>query len=251
MISKPFLLPFCLAVTALPTAHPQSNYAALRTAATQQCEKIDPGESQSGLLFNPDGYRSFYVQSECFQRAAVQFRESSLCEHVRRRHSLFSSSWGISSARCRKLVADGMAADRAELEKEKQLYSANPVRLKTFHIQRNGNGRDFDIIPEFTSGNPHGYRLVFEIVGGGRQPILLKSDGYYIDANSKLNIYVRQIDIRAQFPEFQLNRTYTVRATAIVSIGMGGPSGYWSDEFAESIFPLRERSQSMTIENNF
>jgi hypothetical protein len=62
---------------------------------------------------------------------------------------------------------------------------------------------------------------------------------------------VRQADIRARFPDFQLNHTYKVRATAIVSIGMGGPSGYWTDEFAESVFPLRERSQSMTVESRF
>jgi hypothetical protein len=251
MIRKSFLLAALVAFSVMPWVRSQSNFAALKAAASQQCDKIDPGESQSGLFFNPDGYRSFYVQSECLQRAAVQFRDPALCDRVRRRYSLFSSSWAISTTQCRKLVAEGVAADRAELEKERQLAMSNPVRLQRFHIQRNGNGRDFDIIPEFSAGNPHGYRLVFEIVGVREQPILLHSDGYYIDANSRLNIYVRQADIRARFPEFQLNRSYSVRATAIVSIGMGGPSGYWSDEFAESIFPLRERSQSMTITTIF
>jgi len=245
------LLPICLLACLLPGARPQSNYATMKAGATQQCNKIDQGESQSGLLFNPDGYRSYYVQSECLQRAAVQFRDPALCERVRRRYSLFSSSWGVSSTQCRKLVSEGFTADRAELEKEKQLATSNPVRLKTFKIQRNGNGRDYDILPEFSSGNPHGYRLVFEIVGAREQPILLHSDGYYIDANSRLNIYVRQTVIRARFPEFQLNHLYSVRATAIVSIGSGVPSGYWSDEFAESIFPLSERSHSMTIDAKF
>lgn len=252
MTRKSFWLAMYLASALLaPCVRSQSNYAALKSAALQQCNKIDPSESQSGLFFNPDGYRSFYVKSECLQRAAVQFRDPTICDQVHRRYSFFSSSWGISSTHCQKLVAEGVAADRAELQKEKQLAATNPVRLKSFHIQRNGNGRDFDIISEFSTGNPHGYRLVFEIVGVREQPILLHSDGYYIDANSKLNLYVRQADVRSHFPEFQLNRSYSVRATAIVSIGMGGPSGYWSDEFAESIFPMRERSQSITSECRF
>ena len=181
----------------------------------------------------------------------MEFRDAQLCERVRRRWSMFSSSWGVSSTQCLKLVSNGVAADRAELEKEKQLYAARPVRLQSFHIQRNGNGRDFDFIPEFSAGESHGYRLVFEIVGAKEQPILLHSDGYYVDANSRLNIFVRQADIRSRFPEFQLNNTYKVRATAILSIGMGGDSGYWSDEFIEKTFPIRERSQTLTIESKF
>ena len=208
-------------------------------------------ESQSGLFFNPEGYRSYYVRSECFQRAAVQFRDLLLCNQVHRRWSPLSSSWGVSSAQCRKLVSSGLAADRTELEKEKQRYAAKPIRLQSFHIQRTGNGRDFDFIPVFSAGGSHGYRLDFELVGATAQPIPLNSDGYYVDANSKLNIFVRQADIRARFPSFQLNYPYKVRATLIFSIGMGAESGYWSDEFAESVFPIRDRSQSLTIESKF
>lgn len=251
MAAKSDLALCVLLALACQCASSQSNYANLRTAAVQACEKIDPAEAQSGLLFNPDGYRSYYVRSECLQRAAIQFRDSSLCDHVRRRYSLFSSSWGVSSSQCQKLVFQGLEADRAELRKERQLALTNPVRLRSFRIQRNGNGRDFDIIPEFSSGYAHGYRLTFEIVGAREQPILIHSDGYYIDPNSQLNLYVRQADIRARFPEFQLNRAYNVRATVIISTGMGGQSGYWSDEFIESVFPLRERSQSVTIASVF
>jgi hypothetical protein len=235
----------------LPCASPASDYAARRAAAKQQCEAIDPGEYQSGLLFNPDGYRSYFVQSECFQKAAIQFRDPQLCDRVRQRWSLFSSSWGVSSSQCQKLVSNGVAADREELEKEKQLYDARPMRLQSFRIERNGNGRDFDLIPEFSAGNSHGYKLVFEIVGIHEQPILLHSDGYYVDANSRLNIFVRQADIRSRFPEFQLNHTYKVRATVILSVGVGGASGYWSDEFIESTFPVRQRSQTLAIETRF
>lgn len=202
-------------------------------------------------MFNPDGYRSYYVQSQCFQEAAVQFRDMPLCDRVRRRLSLFSSSWGISTAQCRKLVSKGIEEDRAELGKVRQHYLAGPMRLRTFRIERNGNGRDFDIIPEFSSGNASGYRLTFEIIRVGQQPILLHSDGYYIDPNSQLRVFVRQAEIRARFPEFQLNGTYKVRATLVLSTPIGGTSSYWSDEFVESVFPESQRSQSMTIDSRF
>jgi hypothetical protein len=251
MIWKTILVPACLLFMALSLARAQNNYASLMSAATQHCEKIDPNESQSGLIFNPDGYRSYYAQSECFQNAAVQYRNISLCDRVRRRRSLFFSSWGISAAQCRKLVTEGIAADRAELQKEKQAANANPIRMRTFRIERNGNGRDYDIVPVFSDGSAHGYRLVYEILRAGQQPIMLQSNGYYVDPNANLRLFVRQADIRSRFPGFQPGSTYNVRATMIFSIGMGGPSGYWSDEFVESIFPLRERTQSITIESRF
>ncbi|HTM17229.1 MAG TPA: hypothetical protein VL135_10000, partial [Terracidiphilus sp.] len=77
------------------------------------------------------------------------------------------------------------------------------------------------------------------------------SDGYYLDQKSNLRIFVRQSEVRARFPEFQLNHPYTVRATVTLSIGNGGMSGYWSDEFLESVFPAGARSQSLTTEARF
>ena len=247
MAVLPASLLFCL----LPCTSLASDYATLKASATGRCEAIDSSEYQSGLIFNPDGYRSFYLQSECFQRAAVQFRDSRLCHRVRQRFSLFSSSWGVSATQCEKLVSNGVAADRAELEKEKLVYRSKPVRLQNFHIERNGNGRDFEFIPEFSGGNAHRYTLIFEIVGVGEQPILLASNGYYVDANSNLNILVRQSDIRSRFPTLQLNFPYKIRATLILDIGWGGDSEYWSDEFIENVFPTRDRSQSLTIESKF
>jgi hypothetical protein len=228
-----------------------SDYVARRAAALAQCEKINPSDYQTGLLFNPDGYRSYYARSECLQRAAIQFRDDSLCEQVRRRWALLSSSWGVAPAQCHKLVAEGVNKDRAELVQVKQFYSAGPVKLQSFRVERNGNGRDFDFIPSFSSGYSSGYHLNFELLPQGKAPVLLHSDGYYLDADPNLRIYVRQADIRQRFAEFELNHRYTVRATLFLSLGMGGEGGYWSDEFVESVFPLRERSQSMTIETEF
>jgi hypothetical protein len=224
------------------------DYGELRARAINACEAISPSESQSGLLFNPDGYRSYYVRSKCFQEAAVQFRDAALCEEVRQRRSLFSSSWGYSANRCRQLVAEGTTRDRAALEEMKRAYVAGGMKLRDFRIVRNGNGRDFDILPAFTGTHASGYTLTFEIVpdGAAGPAILLHRLGYYVDEKSNLNIYVRQADIRQRYPGFSMNRSYTVRGTVMLDVGFGGQSGYRSPEFIERVFPVRERSQSIT-----
>src|SRR5262245_61685903 len=94
-----------------PVAGLCASYDELRSAAVSRCTMIDPAEYQSGLAFNPEGYRSYYVRSNCFQNAAAQFRDESLCTHVKQRHSLLFSSWGYSAERCRQLVDEAAAAD--------------------------------------------------------------------------------------------------------------------------------------------
>ncbi len=224
-----------------------TGYDELRSAAVARCASIDPADYQSGLLFNPDGYRSFYVRSECVQRAAVEFRDDTLCRQVRQRWSLFSSSWGISQAHCRELVQQGIAQDRKALEETKRQYANGPVRLRDFRIERNGNGRDFDIVPVFSGGYAHGYALSFEIVTPDRpdQPVLLYRDGHFLDANSNLRLFVRQNEIRARFPRLALGTDYSVRAAVVLDVGNGGPGGYWSDAFVERVFPQRDRLQSL------
>src|SRR5689334_24081909 len=123
------------------------DYADARSKAVKACEAISPSESQSGLYFNPDGYRSYYVRSKCFQDAAVLFRDATLCDQVKERRSLLASSWGYSVARCRQLVTEGTATDRAELERLKAAYAAGGIKLRDVRVERNGNGRDFDLIP--------------------------------------------------------------------------------------------------------
>jgi hypothetical protein len=230
-----------------------ADYSQLRATAIKNCEANDPDDHQSGLLFNPDGFRSYYVRSECFQRTAVKFRDETLCRQVIRRYSLFSSSWGYSQGNCRKLVAEGIASDRNALEKVKREYRLNPVRLRDFRIERNGNGRDIDIIPSFTGGFGRGYTLRFEILrsGAGIEPIVLHSSGYYVDGSGNLRIFLRQDDIRKRFADFKLNRPYSLQATIILDIGNGGPAGFWSDTFIEQVFPHRDRSQSLIKEVRF
>jgi hypothetical protein len=223
------------------------DYSELRATAAKSCETIDPNEYRSGLLFNPDGYSSYYVRSQCFQQTAIQFRDETLCSKVKRRFSLFSSSWGYSSVNCRKLVAEGIAADKKILEGLKKEYRQSPIRLRDFRLERNGNGRDFDIIPFFTGSYGHGYILSFELLPSdvGKQSVVIHSSGYYVGGNNDLRIFLRQEDIRKRFAAFSLNRSYRLQATILLDVGHGSTTGYWSDGFIEQVFPVQERSYSM------
>jgi hypothetical protein len=227
-----------------------SDYTERRAVAVQTCENIDKNESQTGLIFNPDGYRSFYVRSECLQKVAVQFRDASLCSQVRRRWSVFSS-WGISSSNCRKLVAQKTGSDRTALEELKRAYVTGAMRLESLRVERNGNGRDFDLKPTFAGSYPHGYLLTFELLPPNHAPVLIHSNGYYVDQPSDLSIYIRQSDIRARFPEFELNHHYHLRATITLSVPVGDMDSTWPDSFVESVFPARERSTAITIDAEF
>lgn len=249
---RPFLLRLALlAIVACPLASAAAltnDYDQRRARAVASCEAIDAAKFQTGLLFNPDGYRSYYVRAECFQDAAVLYRDEALCAQARQRRSLFWSSWGVAPARCRELVRKGLEADRAQLEEMRRLYLAAPLTIQRFQIERNGNGRDFDIIPTFGGAYAHGYQLTFEILDpdAGRQPALLHSNGYYVSANANMRLFVRQSDVRQQLPDLVPRRAYPVRATMTLDVGNGGPAGYWSTAFVERIFPVRERSQSIT-----
>ena len=220
-------------------------YSEQRAAAVKRCEAIDPNEYQSGLLFNPDGYRSFYRRSACLQDAAVLFRDEALCAPVKERRAFFSSSWGYSEKRCRQLVADGLAADRKTLEGMRSAYAKGAVRLRDFRVERNGNGRDFDIIPSFDPGYAHGYMVRFEIIDTEDRDgaVLLESLGFHLDGKDDIRIFVRQADVRKRFLQFELDRIYRVRATLTLDVGYGGQSGMRSDAFSERVFPAVERSR--------
>jgi hypothetical protein len=241
---RPIVL--CVGCVLLASEAAALDYAEARSKAVLACEAISSSESQSGLLFNPDGFRSYYVRSKCFQDAAVLYRDVTLCDQVRERRSLLFSSWGYAPARCRQLVTQGEARDRAELEKLKRAYAAGGIRLRDFRIERNGNGRDIDIIPILTGTYAHGYTLTFEILPGSGAPQLLYTTGSYLDEKSDLRYYIPQATIRQRFPAFALNRSYTVRATVTLDVGFGGQSGYWSPALIERVFSARERTHSMS-----
>ena len=224
-----------------------ATYAEARAEAVRKCQTIDPAQYQSGLLFNPDGQRSYYLRSQCLQEAAVWFRDEGLCAQVTERRALLSSSWGYSPKRCRELVADGVTADRTALDLMKRRYAQGAVKLQDFRVERNGNGRDFDVVPSFVGDYGHRYVLTVEVLqpAAAAASTVIYASGHYVDANSRMRLYIPQSDIRARMPGFALNRPYDVRATVILDVGTGIQTGRWSDAFIERVFPVRERSESV------
>ena len=99
-----------------------------------------------------------------FPRNAIQFRDDALCDEVKRRFSLLFCSWGYSRARCRELVAGGAAAHRATLEGIKPRYVEGGVVLSDFRVDRDGNGRDFDVIPSFAGDYGHGHVVTLKVL---------------------------------------------------------------------------------------
>jgi hypothetical protein len=231
-----------------------NDYDALRAAAISHCQAVDADEYQSGLLCNPDGYRSYYVRSQCYQQAAITFRDMELCDLVKRRRALFSSSWGYSKSNCRKLVSEGITQDREAIDRMKNGYQRGHVHLAGFRIERNGNGRDIDIIPEFSGEGAHPYVLRFELLreDPAASPVLLDVSGFSLSGGAdKIRIYVRTTDIRQRFPGFSLGQHWPVRATLVYSVETGSYRGQWSPVFIESRFPVRARTQTLTREIRF
>jgi hypothetical protein len=231
-----------------------NNYDALRTAAVDKCQSVDANEYQSGLIFNPEGYRSYYARSLCYQTAAITFRDIELCAQVKRRWALFSSSWGYSKSNCKKLVEEGIGKDSEAIDRMKKDYERGHVLLAGFRIERNGNGRDIDIIPEFSGTGAHPYELRFELLreDPAAPPVLLDVSGFSLKgATDAIRIYVRTVDIRGRFPGFSLGQRWPVRATLVYSVGTGSYRGQWSPAFIERRFPVKARTQTLTREIRF
>ena len=234
----PHTIDILLVMVVLLTAQTTpSTYDTAKAAAIKTCDAIDANAYQTGLAFNPDGYRSYYMRSQCLQKAAEEFRDRTLCDRVRQRRALLSSSWGYSPGNCRTLVGQAVDADRKEIEEIRRRYLASSMVLGDFRIERNGNGRDYDVFPSFEGADGHGYIIAIEIVPPGGRPVAVHTDGYYVDPRSPLRLFIRQQDIKTRFPAFESGRSYQVRAIATFTLPVGGGLRFMSDTFLETVFP--------------
>lgn len=220
-------------------------YDSARDAALNRCRAIDPNDAQTGLLFNPDGYRSYFVRSACLQDVAATFRDATVCAQVKERTSIFFSSWGYSPRRCVELVQQGEAADRRDLTTLRRQYEAAGITITDVQIERNGNGRDYDIVPTFAGRFAHAYTLSVDVVAPGGEMVRIHSSSTYIDDASRLRLYLRRSELIARFPGFQDNASYPVRAVLTLDVGHGTPSGYWRPALIEQLFPLMIRSSTI------
>jgi hypothetical protein len=132
------------------------------------------------------------------------------------------------------------------------VYSASagrPVR-----IEREGNGRDIDLIAAFSGEGAHVYEPRFEILreAYAAPPVLIDASRFSPKGTiDNIRVYVRTADMRRRFPGFALNQTWPVCATLVYSAGTGTYQGQWSSAYIESRFPLKERTQTLTREIRF
>ena len=241
------LLAILVFATAAAVGAAVNNYAERRDADVKRCAAIDTAAYQTGLAFNPDGYRSYYERSKCLQDAAIRYRDGSLCSDVRERRDRLFSSWGYSASRCRARVAEETAKDIAAVEELKRQYVRGHVTLTDFRIELNGNGRDFDVLPLFGGTHPAGYTFTLDVVQPGTSPVTLLSSGNYMEPDSHLNLFARRVEFDRLIPGGIQSHPHTIRATLTLALPVA-PSvdGAWSDAFLERTFPARDRSQSMT-----
>ena len=223
-----------------------TDYVALRDQSLARCSEIDSSDYQTGLWGNPDGYRSFYKKSACIQRAAIEFRDSTLCRKVKRRFALFSSSWGYSKSNCLDLVSEAYNKDRRELQALRQRYTAGPVKLVELKLEKNGNGRDYDFIPRFSDGFEHGYTLELWLGdNNGTSHLVLEHGSYLRGSADNIRLYLPRSDLLSRFPALRPGLPYALEARLILSIGVGRPGGWLRDDLIEESFPASSRTQKL------
>jgi hypothetical protein len=79
------------------------------------CLGIPAGAYETGLLFNPAGYRTWFKRARCLQRLAVEWRDPELCSEVRQRRSLFFDGSAISEKACAEAVSSQLSEDRERI----------------------------------------------------------------------------------------------------------------------------------------
>ena len=236
----------CICSISISNQAEATDYQTLLDQALDICEEINSNKYQTGLWLNPEGYRSYYEKSACIQRAAIAFRALPLCNKVKRRFALFSSSWGYSKANCLDLAAKAEEKDRLELQALHQRYAAGPVQLIELRLEPNGNGRDFDFIPRFSDGFEHGYQLELWLADNNhKRHLILKHGSYLHGSRDNIRLYLPRTDLLDRFPTFQPGRPYVLESRLILSVGLGGPGGWLRDSLLEEVFPESLRTQTL------
>jgi len=221
-------------------------------AGFEACQQISSTDYETGLWLNPEGYRSYYKRSACMQRLAIEFRDPSLCDEVRRRLALFSSSWGYSRRNCRSLVAEKLDRDRSGLEELRNNYLNLPMTAISVTLEPNGNGRDFDIIPRFSEGLPQGYELQFYLVeDNGARHQIFRHDGFLAGSESNLRLYLPRQELLANFPGIEFGRDYMLETSVTLSVGQRYIDGWLRRELLDEVFPRAERTQTLSSQARF
>jgi len=233
------------------SAWAQADYAARLSAAQLRCEAVPAMESHSGLLFNPKGYRSYYGRSACYQRLAVDFRQPEFCKMVWRRFSVFASSWGYSEENCISLFEQAALDDAESIAVIRDAYLRGPVRLIDAVLRKNGNRRDFDLLPAFTAGYASSYLLTFYIVNNQGDKVQIAEQGFSLgEAAPEISLYIKQEDIISRLAGFDEHQQYEMLFELRLMLPLGRGGAVWPLQWVDSFWPETERVQRLTLKQS-
>ncbi len=144
-------------------------FAAEKQRRVAACAAIPASDYSTGMIFNPPGQATLFHRARCFQELAVEEHDASLCAEVRERKSWFFDGSAVSEPACRAAVAERIA--RTDREFAARDF-ATLHRLTSFRLQRNGNGRDFDLLV-MTEGALYGlYEIDMSIASPGHAELI-------------------------------------------------------------------------------
>jgi len=223
-----------------------ADYESRLAAAQTHCEEVPAMKSHSGLWLNPEGYRSYYERSMCFQELALDFRQPRFCRLVHQRYSLFGSSWGYSEKNCSKLVQQARQQDEERLAQWRQAYRRDPVRLLGVTLRQDGNGRDFDLIPVFSAGFRFGYRFSAFLLdpSGARHEVV--TQGFRLGGvEPTISLFVRRDVITRAVPTFSAAAPFTWVFELEVALPAGRGNALWPPGWLERSWPRAQRVQAL------
>ena len=207
------------------------------------CEQIPAFKSHSGLVLNPEGYQAYWERSACYQKLAIRFRKSSYCEKVFQRYALFSSSWGYSKKTCKKRVAEEREKDKAYLLSLRDQFARTPVILVDLDIIKNGNGKDFDVIPLFTWGYKSSYEMTLSLIDEQAERYDIAKTSFLLgEDRPDIRWFIRRQMFEDAMPGFDDKEQYIVESRLTASVSVGRSNSVWDPNWIESVWPRKERS---------
>jgi hypothetical protein len=161
------------------------------------CMAIPPRKAASWLLFNPTGMQTYYALARCLQEAAVQLRAPALCSGVRERKAWFLDGSAYSPSACLAAVRHRKQRDASAA---KNLHA--PQALQRVWIERNDNGRDFDVHLLTSGGAGGGLHLRLSLLDAvGIEHVLRDGTQPMDDKPGELNLLLPAADLRRAWRE--------------------------------------------------
>lgn len=186
-------------------------FAARKARRLAECMAIPANEYSTGMIFNPRGYRTMYHRSQCIQSLAVEERDADLCADVRERKSLLFDGSGVSPAHCRELVAGKRSEDEAALE---SFPLAGTHRIDAIEIERDGNGRDFDLVVSTRGSLPYRYDLRITAHVSAGKPVEIVNDNAGLGSTASRRILLlRAADLADALGDGWRQKAWTIVAT--------------------------------------